>query len=39
MAEHCCAFADFSLSNELAELHHANSLQAEDNADKMGASR
>ena len=35
-----CA-ADYALSNELAELHHANSLQADDpnNADKMGASR
>ena len=36
-----CAAADYSLSNELAELHHANSLQADDpnNGDKMGASR
>ncbi|DBA97682.1 TPA: hypothetical protein ACH3X3_012574 [Trebouxia sp. C0006] len=32
---------EYSLSNELAELHHAGSLQGEDpnSADKMGASR
>ena len=35
------ASAEYSLSNELAELHHAGSLQGEDpnSADKMGASR